>query len=321
MAISDNTPQAVHLEGGNLFNDLKIDIARSHRQFDHLSRKPKSIKQPRLKNLVNLYFTGLTMRLNMHEALAVNGIRRGWFEEFKAYWSNILNGRPLWNTLDFFLLLYDYRTRQQHTTQLEWSSPDQHLVNWQHPNQIYATLQSVRKLAVHPIVSLRMWKHLPKRSRILEYGCSAAPYYYCYRNFFSHMDCRWTLVDIPNYPFHYARYLYRNDAEVEFITINAEDFSNPLGETANFDVVILTTVLEHLDEPYFVTEYLLERLNKGGIFVFDYIKSEGKGLDHPQALAQRVATLKLIQEKTELVTGNMENLDQTIGLCIARKSN
>jgi len=157
--------------------------------------------------------------------------------------------------------------------------------------------------------------------RILEYGCSLAPYYYCYREFFSHLNCKWSLADIPNFPFHYAKYLYRNDPDVEFITINDVDFTNPLGEASEFDVILLTTVLEHLDDPLFISGYLLKRLKTGGLLVFDYIKSEGKGLDHPRALEMRQECLRSILAQTQIVNGKINDINESISLCIAKKKN
>lgn len=320
MGVSDQQIEASHLEGGNYFDDMQIDISESHHRFDNLPRTPKTINQPKYRNFVRLLFLRLCIRLNIHEFLVVNGIRRRWLEDFTRYWSHILKGRPFWSTLDFFMLLHDYRKRQQHTSQLKWNDATQHLANWQHPSHIYATLHSVRNLAIHPIVNLNPLKKLPRDARILEYGCSLAPYYSCYREFFSHLNCQWVLGDIPNYPFHYAKYLYRNDAEVEFVTINAEDFSNPLGETGEFDVIILTTVLEHLDEPLFISEYLLNKLKPGGLFVFDYIKSDGKGLDHPNALETRENCIKNILDKTQVIYGRIDDITKSIGLCIVQKS-
>jgi SAM-dependent methyltransferase len=319
MTISDKTVKALHLEGGNYFDDMRIDISESHRRFVDLDRNTASIHRSKYRNLVKLYLTGVAMRLGIYEFLIVNGIRKKWLDDFRSYWSDILNGRPFWNTMDFFMLLHDYRKRQQYTSQLDWGDPAQHLANWQNPNQIYSTLHNVRVLATRPIVGLALWKRVPKSARILEYGCSLAPYYHCYRDFFSHLDCKWTLADIPNFPIHYARYLYSNDADVEFVIINANDFSNPLGEVGEFDVIILTTVFEHLDDPLFLSEYLLKRLKIGGLFVFDYIKSEGKGLDHPKALEMRQDCIRNIMAQTDIVSGKINNIKESIGLCIAQK--
>lgn len=319
MTIPDSTIKASHFEGGNYFDDMRIDISKSHYNFENLPRTLKSIKQSKLRNYAKLFLTRFCIKLGIHELLVTNGVRKKWLNDFIYYWSHILNGRPFWNTLDFFMLLHDYRKQQQQTSQLEWHDAAQHLANWQHPSHIYATLHSVRNLAIHPIVNLHPLKKLSKGARILEYGCSLAPYYACYREFYSHLNCQWVLGDIPNYPFHYAKYLYRNDAEVDFITINSEDFSNPLGETGTFDVIILTTVLEHLDKPLYISKYLLDRLRTGGLFVFDYIKSDGVGLDHPNALITREACIKHILEHTKLIYGKVDDINKSIGLCIAQK--
>jgi SAM-dependent methyltransferase len=319
MTMPDQEVKAVHLEGGNYLDDMRIDIAESHRRFAHLTRRAERIKKPRYRSLIKLYLTGAALRLGIYEFLVVNGIRRRWLDEFRHYWSDILNGRPFWVTLDFFLLLHDYRKRAQHTSQLEWSTPTQHLANWQHPGQIYSTLYYVSRLAVQPITPLGLWKQVSKGMRILEYGCSLAPYYYCYREFFSHLECSWSLADIPNYPFHYAKYLYRNDLGVDFVTIDANAFTNPLGDAGNFDIIIITTVLEHVDDPSLVFEYLLKRLKAGGLFVFDYIKSEGKGLDHPRALEMRQACLKSILASMDIVYGTINDINESIGFCIGKK--
>ncbi len=319
MVISDQQVKALHLEGGNYFDDMRIDIAESHRRFANLKRNTKRIKRSKWRNMVNLYSTALCIRFGIQEFLVTSGIKRRWFYNFRTYWSQILNGRPFWNTLDFFMILHDYRKRQQYTSQLEWGAPEQHLANWQHPGQIYSTLFNVARLAIHPIMNWNLFKKMPKGVRVLEYGCSLAPYYHCYRKYFSHLDCRWALADIPSYPFHYAKYLYRNDSEVEFVIINAEDFSNPLGEDVEYDVIILTTVLEHLDNPLYISEYLLNRLSPGGLFVFDYIKSEGMGLDHPEALEMRNNCIKQLLETTEIIEGQIDDITESIDLCITRK--
>ena len=317
--MSSEDVTAVHLEGGNAFDDMRIDIARSHERFASLTPPKKRVQRGRLHNVAKLYLVGLALSLRLHELLVVNGIRRRWLDDFQRYWSGILGGRPFWSTLDFFLLLHDYRKRSQQTTALGWSDASQHVAHWQDPSHLYATLANVRELAIHPIRTLRLWKRVSPGMRLLEYGCSAAPYYHCYREFFTHRRCTWVLADIPNFPFHYAKYLYRGDDGVELVTIDADDFAHPLGDRGDFDVILLTTVFEHLDDPLRVFEYLRSRLKPGGLLVFDYIKSEGKGLDHPAALEMRRACLTRILETMELVEGRIGDMNESVGLCMARK--
>jgi 2-polyprenyl-3-methyl-5-hydroxy-6-metoxy-1,4-benzoquinol methylase len=316
----DNTIEAVRLPGGNRFNDLRIDIDASHRRFEHLPRRRRSVRNSKLRNAFRLFATRLLVRWNLQELLVLNGVSRKWLDDFRVYWTEVLGGRPLWNTIDFFLLLHGYRLGQQHTTQLDWNDSDQHVTNWQHPSHLYATLQAARSIATRPVVRLQPFRSMKKGSRVLEYGCSLGPYYHCYRDYFSHLDCTWVLADIPNYPFHYAKYLYRNDAEVDYVTISADAFDDPLGSADTYDMVILTTVLEHLDEPIRICDYLIDRLNPGGMLVFDYIKSDGEGLDHPNALATRDACLNRILDRTQIIHGDVSDLTRSLSLCIGRKT-
>lgn len=310
---------ASHFPGGNRFDDMRIDIAESHRRIDTLPRAARSIARSRLHNAAALFIARVTIRLRIRELLVVNGVIRGWLDDFRRYWTHQLGGRTI-TTLDFFMLLFDYRKRQQQTRTLEWNSPTQHLNNWQDPRQIYATLHHARKLALQPTTPAALWQQIRPGMQILEYGCSLAPFYYSYRAFFSHRRCTWTLADIPNFPFHYAKYLYRNDADTSFVTINDSDFTNPLGDRRDFDVIILTTVLEHLDDPLLIVDYLLARLRPGGLLAFDYIKSDALGLDHPRALADREACLQRILAQTTIVHGQMNDLSQSVDFCIVRKT-
>ena len=308
--------KAVHLKGGNYFDDLRIDINQSHQRFDSLVLQKKRINKPAVLNWLNYLFNGFLQKYKLQELLVTTGLKRKWFDDFYRYWREVLNGRPL-TISDFLMLLHDYRKKQQFVSELNWETPTAHVNNWQNPIHIYATLSNTRKLALYPLVGRGLWKHIPKRASILEYGCSLAPYYHCYRAFFSHLQCHWILADIPNFPFHYAKYLYQDEG-VKFITIAESDFRNPLKEESGFDVIILTTVLEHLDDPLEISDYLLDRLKPNGLFVFDYIISEGKGLDTPKALEMRAACLRRILERVELIQGKV-HIPHHVGLCIGRK--
>lgn len=129
--VPEQDVRAPHFEGGNYFDDMRIDIAESHRRLDNLTRNTKSIRRARCQNIIRFYLTGMAMKFNIQEFLVVNGIKRRWLNCFRSYWSEILNGRPFWTTLDFFMLLHDYRKRQQSIAQLDWDDAAQHLANWQ----------------------------------------------------------------------------------------------------------------------------------------------------------------------------------------------
>lgn len=272
--------------------------------------------------MLRLLVAGALIRFRLREPLVMSGLCRRWLDDFATYWRDCLGGRPIPTVSDFNALLYEYRRRQQHVGELSWGDAAQHVANWQDPDAIYLTFHNVRRLALNPLAGLKLWRLVRPGSRVLEYGCSLAPYYYCYRRYFSHLECSFVLADIPNFPFHYAKYLYRHDAEVEFATIGPGKFREPLADpdgSARFDVIIVTTVFEHLDDPPFVARYLLDRLDPNGLLVFDYIKSEGHGMDHPNALRTRQAALSIILGETDVVYGDVDDLGESIGFCIARK--
>lgn len=314
---------ASHYPGGNYFDQMRIDIAASHLGLDNINVAKRSVQKPWLLNTFRLLFTGFLIRTNLWMPLVMSGLVRRWFGDFVAYWHDVLGGRPIPTVSDFTALLHDYRRGQQHVDELQWTDPAKHVANWQAPVNLYQTFHYARKLALRPVLGLRFWRSVARGSRILEYGCSLAPYYHCYRRYFSHLGCSFVLVDIPNFPFHYAKYLYRHDAEVEFVTINPSRFSDPLADLqeqdAPFDAIVVTEVLEHLDDPPLVAGYLLDRLKPNGLFVFDYVKSEGHGLDHPNALHTREETLSKILKATEVIDGDVSNPMESVGFCIAQK--
>lgn len=309
--------KAKHKRNGNYFDNIIIDINESHYEIDKYKPNKETYKSSFLFSKISFFITALLMKTKLQNFLVINGIKKEWFNDFNSYWINVINGRPL-QVLDFFLLLHDYRKRQQYTESLSWTDSNQHVINWQNPNQIYAIFHNIRKLAISPIVGYKLWNLVKKNSNILEYGCSCAPYYNCYNKFFSYLNCNWILADIPNFPFHYSKFHYGKYTNCKLHTINPNIFHDPLGKKDCYDVIILTTVLEHLDDPVFVSNYLLDRLNTNGLLVFDYVLSEGTGLDTPNALLKREECLKLIMNRTSIIHGFI-NTEKDTGLCIVRK--
>lgn len=286
---------------------------------DALPRETRCCSLPAWRGKLRHLTYRFLRKMGLYEPLVTNGFISGWLADFRSYWTEVLGGRPIWKTLDFFLLAHDYRRSQQRAERLEWADAARHLENWQQPGQVYQVFQQVERFALTPYEHPPIWRFLGPKMRVLEYGCSAAPYYHSYRKFYSHWQQSWVLADIPNFPFHYAKYLYRNDKGVSFATIEMENYEDPLQSDEKFDAIILTTVLEHLESPREVVSYLLERLRSGGVLLFDYILSEGTGLDHPGSLVQREECLRLIREKTIVQNGTLGEDSETVDLCVVRK--
>lgn len=309
--------EAIHFEGGNYYDDMKIDIDKSQKKIDSAIFKKTKRSGAFLLNTILYFMNAVLQKTRLQEFMVSTGLRRKWFDDFHSYWLEVLGGRPI-TLLEFHQLLFNYRKKEQYIDELDWDTPEAHVNNWQKPSQLFTTFHNVRKTALTPVIGHHLWKRLKKKSKVLEYGCSIAPYYFSYRQFLTHLDCQWVLADIPNFPSHYAKYLYKHDECAEFLTILPDQFRSPLKEHKNFDVIILTTVLEHLDDPEFVSGYLLDRLNTGGLFVFDYVISEGTGLDTPESLKKRVACLELILERVNIEFGSVD-VSKDVRLCIGKK--
>lgn len=312
--------RAVHLPGGNYFDDMRLDLSASmERQDLWLAKLPKrSCRRCRAVSVFDrLSFLAL-QRANVWEAAVSTGIIGEWLKIFHDYWCDCLRGRPLHAT-DFHGLYFSYRCKFQRVDHDNWSSAEQHVLNWQRPVNLFLTFQLVLRTALQPIRSNDFLSLVKPGMRILEYGCASAPMYATWRRFASHVPCRWTLADIPGFPFHYARHIYGSDEEARFITIKPEQFQNPIEGEGPFDVIILQEVLEHLDRPRRVIQILTEALKPGGVLFVDYVKSEALHLDSEAGLHERMDVLYFLHERYEWIRGCFEVSEQSLPQVIGRK--
>jgi 2-polyprenyl-3-methyl-5-hydroxy-6-metoxy-1,4-benzoquinol methylase len=300
-----DAPTAIHLPGGNDFDDLRIDVAASiARQTEWLATVPRRPHaSSSLRGLFRQKRDALELRTHLREALVAGGVHHAWFDEFHSYWRNVLGGRPL-TIQDFHHLRFHYRRRAQHTQAFDWSSPAAHLANWQEPSNLSATFFFVYRSALEPFrAPAELLGPLRRATRVLEYGCGMAPVYRLWRRYLARRDAEWVLADIANFPFHFARHVYAGEAEFPVI----EDFDDPLRDVGGtFDVIVLQEVFEHLDQPRRVAEYLTGRLAPGGVFAFDYEKAEPLGHNTLAAVEQREETLEYLRGALRLDDASAE---------------
>lgn len=272
-----------------------------------------------LKNGFRLKRHTFLQKKHLFEFLTYVGIRHQWYDEFMDFWRTLLHGRPL-TLADFHNLRFHYRLKFQETSTLDWSSTQQHMTNWQQHKNLYLLFGAVYAHALNPYRDCSFLAR-PHMRRVLEYGCSHAPYYRAWKKYFNHYDVQWTLADIKNISFLFSRYSYRNDASVEkFIIIDAKNADDPFEHAEEpFDAIILTTVLEHVHNPVTVIRSLTQHLRSGGVLVFDYIKSDAHGLDSLQGLSMREIALEYIREHYIIDSGDMSDITRSIGLCVGIK--
>jgi len=300
---------------------MRIDIDRSIRRQEewlHDVRK-RALRRGRLGNCARLLAFRVLKKAGWWEPLVDAGLIRSWFKEFEEYWRVSLRGRPL-TVVDFHHLRFLFRCRFQETKELSWNGPVQHLANWQHPKNLFGTFSFIYREALNPVRDPLLLSSLSRGMRVLEYGCGIAPMYRTWRAFLSHVDATWVLADIPGFPFHYARHAYARDEAVSFCVIYEDRFHDPLRDCpGTFDFMIAQEVFEHLDEPRGIAEYLLDRLNPGGWFYFDYSASEEKGLDTPAGQRQRRGTLEYLASRLDFAPGTFRVSDESLGRCVGRK--
>ncbi len=216
------------------------------------------------------------------------------------------------------MLRFHYRVIMQETEGLIWSDSKQHELNWQRDKNMSYLFQQIYSDAINPIKDMQF---ISEGDRVLEYGCSHAPYYRTYRRYYNHLNVKWTLADLKQISFLYSCYTYYKESSIEnLIIIDSDNMDDPLQNIeGSFDVIILTTVLEHVHAPLTVVKMLLSRLKKGGKFVFDYIKSEATGLDSKAGLLERQDTLEYIKNSVDIVRGTFINFEKSIDLCVGIK--
>jgi SAM-dependent methyltransferase len=310
------------LPNGNGYDDLRINLPLAYaNQEDNRFQSCQTYKRWRVINRLSFYTTAVLQKTKMLEPLIMCGFFRKWFADFEEYWRTALGGRPLC-IADFHALRHHYRTKVQNPKDYQWNDAYQHLENWQQPHNIYSTFSYVYSLALRPIRGHKSLTYLTPGMRVLEYGCSMAPYYRNWKKYYNHIDASWTLMDIANFPFHYARHLYMSDKAVKGMpVIKPEVFDGPIPDGDIYDFIIITTVFEHLHKPWTVARHLLDHLAPGGIFVFDYIMpAEAHELDTPGGIKERHDTLKLLSDNLTILHGSLNNkLHDSVGLCIGRK--
>lgn len=310
--------KAVHLAGGNFFDDVRLDLRASYATQSEWLLEVEKVSV-RGSNLSTALRRSICRRepYRLREALVNTGLRRQWFEEFRQYWEDVLDGRPL-TVLDFHNLRFDYRRRHQNVEQMAWPDQEHHIANWQSPPNLYQTFDSVYRTALHPMWHGRLLrKHLRHGFRVLEYACGVAPMYRTWRTFLNATSSRWMLADIAKLPLPlraaHAGQRRRGGAVID-------DFCEPLrSDAGGFDLIFVQTVFEHLDRPQHIAEYPVDRLKPGGLLWFDYIRSAGMGLDTPSSLSQRRATLEFLGEHLAIIHGELRIDDASLGTCIGRK--
>ncbi len=312
----------------NRYDDVRLDVAALLKQQDASlapaepsARSGDGLGAPgRLGSLARLYALGALVKLGWHRRLVYADLRLDWFFEFQRYWVDELGNRPI-HPHDFHFLSGVYRQRLQtiHFEQIEnpdLASDERHLEAWRDHRAVYYLFaytyrQALSPLRVHPFIG-----YVPRHGRVAEYGCGAAPILTALARRYRHLDLQLVGADIPHLLFHYARWKFRHDRFVTMVPIDANDDA-PL--PGLYDTIFCLEVLEHVPRPITALEHFHRALKPGGHLVFDYVRSEGTGLDTATSLRDRLPALRFILERFDIVRGRVPTDGAHVETAVARK--
>ena len=295
----------------NFYNRMEVNI---NALFDRSLEAPNFQHSAYWKRLLNRFFTGALIKLGWYVRLVDAGIIRNWFVEFEKYWSNVLEGRPLYMH-DFFFLLGIYRQRFQDVETPDSPNAEVFLDSWQNHDTLYMLFGAVRLYAYHPLGAHSFEKWIHHGDTILEYGCGIAPITHFLLKYSLKRNLKIDIADIRQINSHYAK--YRFGRAVNFLEI--QPFHNCLVNN-KYQVVFMITVMEHLPDPLETVKRITASLKSGGILVFDYILGDGDGQDTIEAVTQRGDVLDYIIKNYDLLDGKIQK-NISMSKTVRRKKN
>ena len=205
----------------------------------------------------------------------------GWFRELSAYyrgmtieefWVRYANGREeaakLWGSKPR-LGEADYRAFYAETDYFVLRQM------YHHRNDSFHTVAAAMRRA-------------GRRGVFCEYGSGVAPVTAFLRPRFP--EWRYTLVDLPTPTLAFARWRFREHANVEF---KEPGFGTDLPLTSAYDVITCLDVLEHVINPLQVTQHLVEHVKPGGALFVNFADDAGEE-NLVEASAQRSQTIACI---------------------------
>lgn len=312
----------------NRYDDVRLDVAALLKQQDASLAPGEPTARSgdglgalgRLGSLVRLYSLGALVKLGCHRRLVYANLRLDWFLEFQRYWVDELGNRPI-HPHDFHFLSGVYRQRLQtiHFEQIEnpaLASDERHLEAWRDHRAIYYLFSYTYRQALSPLRVQPFVGYLPRRGRVAEYGCGAAPILTALARRYRHLDLQLVGADIPHLLFHYARWKFRLDRFVTMVPVAPNDDA-PL--PGSYDTIFCLEVLEHLPRPLAALEHFHRALKSGGHLIFDYVRSEGTGLDTATSLRDRLPALGFVLSHFDIVKGRVTTDGAHVEPTVARK--
>lgn len=320
------TNQFYQQQASNRYDSIALDVDHLYQSWPYDRKDKPMLNRPQWASSVfhSLYrFPLLPLRAREYvwQAARRSRLDQAWFEAFKDYWQAVIEGRPLWGVEDLYFLRGLYRIKFQNNQIPDGADASIHVQAWQRPEVLYQLLHLVYKESfINELTIVRLLQRFSARRprRLLEFGAATAPITTSLFEFLVDApNIHFTIADIKTLAFHYGAYKFRACANVVPVLLEADtDFSLPASE--KFDAIFSITVFEHLPHPLETMQRLHELLEPGGLLIFDYIKSDGGGLDTMQSMRDRAQVLQFVSQHFSILHGRIDAAD-SVPLTVACK--
>jgi SAM-dependent methyltransferase len=305
----------IHLKMKNKFDYLEYNLEELNKKVASIKSKDKG-RRSVLVSKIDLILSYLLLKTGIHKRLIFSNLKITWFKEFERFWLEILEGRPI-DIIDFHNLRFSYRSKFQKIEHTNEMNEKESIKVWQKPENLYLLLGGIWQYTKNDYLNvLHYQKYLPKKGKILEYGCGIAPITTGLLRYFPEKKYVYTIADINQINYVYAKYLFRGNHQVK--TLDLTPFKNIPPQNEKYQAITCMTVFEHIPNPLEVAEGFYNSLTNGGVLIFDYILSEGEGLDSKNSVKERKKVLEFIEKNFEIVYGEVDK-SHSMGLTIVRK--
>ena len=285
----------------NAFDRLDVDVPKLFEQYPLERRREWPGNPPPFLGLYSMP-APLGARLSAWKLLHRLHLDQRWLTRFAGYWESILGGRPMLAPEDFHFLRGIYRLKHQEDAIADTEDARTHVEAWQQRTMIYQVFAQQFFESIDPRLAEAHWLSRLGVKSFIEYGCASAPVTTAFRQFFGTTQHS-TIVDIETIAFHYAAYKFKADANVTPVALTPA--ANLLPDPSlRANAIVCKTVFEHLKDPLEVAQRFAAMLEPRGYLLFDYLETEGGGLDTMHGVRQRDAVLKFIDERFERVHGD-----------------
>jgi len=309
----------------NQLDNLHIDVKKLYQEHS-ITEKPKvnlhkgDIKH--FKSFQKIYknkLLPLKFRNKLWYLFHMTNLDQFWFYEFKTYWKEFLGGRSLFGIFDFYFFKNLYRLKFQTVEVEDTNKVETHMKAWQQNEVLYQLLHLVqRESSINKLATIKLARKHIKFNSFLEFGCGTAPITKTYLTFFKKAKkTKIYISDIQTISFHFAAQRFSNFNNIKPLLLKEEN-NLLLTEDLKTDLIFCITVFEHLNKPMETIQKFHKILNKDGVLIFDYIKSDGDGLDTMQGIRERNDVLKFIEQNFTILSGKI-NYDKTTGTTVIRK--